>query len=299
MAQQRNIVSSHEGCPRILETTAIQGTWIHASQYYQWRRFYIMNFKSIRLPLSHCLIYTIPYLFFLLADGFTARLPVRSSTTTGSTTATFMEGSNHKCQKIIVVGGGVGGLAVASRLAGPTTDITILEKQGSVGGRCGSWIDEMGFRHERGPSLLLLPHIYEQLFQDVAQSSAKEYGFEYQRCVPSYRAIFDDGDFIDLGYPLNHTEYSTMVSNMDRLEPEGSSRWNDYMRVCEAFLDCGLPNFIEERLDLSTFPNFLFQALRGFGKAWPLKAHSDVLDGIFTSPKIKGFGFVSRSLRWS
>lgn len=190
-------------------------------------------------------------------------------------------------QRILIVGGGIGGLAVASRLAGPTTNVTILEKQSSVGGRCGSWTDDQGYRHERGPSLLLLPHIYEQLFQDVTKASAKEYGLEYQQCFPSYRAIFDDGDYIDIGYPLHHANYSTTVSKMDRLEPEGSSRWHDYMRACEAFLNCGLPNFIEERLDLKTLPNFLFQSLRGFGKAWPLNPHSDVLDRIFQSAKMK------------
>jgi phytoene dehydrogenase-like protein len=210
---------------------------------------------------------------------------------------------NHRQKRIIVVGGGIGGLAVAARLAVAqfhnafSTSVTILEKQPTVGGRCGSWTDEYGYRHERGPSLLLLPHIYERLFRDVAaaaatsgsamNTNANDYGLEYVRCVPAYRAIFDDGDHIDVGYPIDHDGYATMVNKLDTLERDGSARWNDYMSACEAFLDCGLPNFIEERLELASFPIFLWHALRDNGKAWPLKAHSDVLDAFFRSPKMK------------
>jgi phytoene desaturase (3,4-didehydrolycopene-forming) len=209
---------------------------------------------------------------------------------------------NHRQKKIIVVGGGIGGLAVAARLAvaqfdnASNTSVTILEKQPTVGGRCGSWTDEYGYRHERGPSLLLLPHIYERLFRDVVaaaatsppiNTTAHDYGLEYVRCVPAYRAIFDDGDHIDVGYPVDHNGYATMMGKMDTLEPDGAARWNDYMSACEAFLECGLPNFIEERLDLASLPNFIWHALRDNGKAWPLKAHSDVLDAFFRSPKMK------------
>jgi phytoene desaturase len=228
---------------------------------------------------------------FVLSSTTTRTNPAMTSSTEIPTSSDL---ENCRQKRIIVVGGGIGGLAVASRLAAAPAgrvnnniNVTILEKQSVVGGRCGSWTDEYGYRHERGPSLLLLPHIYERLFQEVAQCSAAEYGLDYVRCVPAYRAIFDDDDYIDVGYPLDHAEYSTMISKMNMLEPEGASRWHDYMSACEAFLDCGLPNFIEERLDLQSFPNFIFQALRNYGKAWPLKPHSDVLDAIFTSAKMK------------
>ncbi|GAX20658.1 hypothetical protein FisN_32Hh044 [Fistulifera solaris] len=74
---------------------------------------------------------------------------------------------------------------------------------------------------------------------------------------------------------------------MDTFESNGSKKWDEYMDICEAFLDCGLPNFIEERLDLSSLPKFLSAALGDFGRAWPLKPHSDVLDAIFASEKMK------------
>lgn len=208
--------------------------------------------------------------------------------------------------EVVVVGGGVGGLAIASRIAastglsaGETCRVTILEKNNEVGGRCGSFnvtIPSAGtFRHERGPSLLLLPNIYKQVFEETTGKTAAEYGLIIKQCQPAYTVIFEDGEQIDLGFPRNSVKADAVLAaletqsreTMDKFEPNGAAKWDEYMRACEAFLDCGLPNFVEQRLDLASFPAFLRESLRDFGKAWPLKPHSDVLDAIFTSDKMK------------
>jgi len=204
---------------------------------------------------------------------------------------------------VVVVGGGVGGLAIASRIASSSSAassrVTILEKNSFLGGRCGSFeVSPNGrdggvFRHERGPSLLLLPHVYRDTFSDCG-STAEACGLEIVRCVPAYQAVFDDGDIIEIGFPRRANGQEEMTaperasrSKMDRYENDGARKWDEYMAACEAFLDCGLPNFIEQRPDLASFPAFLEQSLRKFGKAWPLKPHSDVLDAIFDSDKMR------------
>lgn len=216
--------------------------------------------------------------------------------------------SNHALtptpnKKVIIVGGGVGGLSIAARIAPLAREVHIFEKNARIGGRCGSFHVSVPyingtFRHEYGPSLLLLPHVYEQLFTDCG-TTAQACGLEMKQCVPAYQCVFDDGDCILVGYPDDATTSSSSGKNrfrkeilesrqkMDSFEPGGAKRWDEYMAACQAYLDCGLPNFIEQRLDLASFPAFLRQALGGFGKAWPLKPHSDVLDAIFQSDKMK------------
>jgi phytoene desaturase (3,4-didehydrolycopene-forming) len=219
-----------------------------------------------------------------------------------TTKAKCDEGRLLRFVEVLVVGGGVGGLAIASRIAAAASaecKVTILEKNGEAGGRCGSFdvtLPSAGiFRHERGPSLLLLPNIYSEIFQETSGKTAAEYGLIMKQCKPAYTVIFEDGEQIDLGFPRNKVEADVELHGletqsrrkMDKFEPNGAAKWDEYMRTCEAFLDCGLPNFIEQRLDLVSFPAFLREALRDFGKAWPLKPHSDVLDAIFTSDKMK------------
>eukprot|EP00536_Pseudo-nitzschia_multiseries_P002135 jgi/Psemu1/235406/estExt_Genewise1.C_280111 len=216
-------------------------------------------------------------------------------------------------QHIVIVGGGVGGLAVAARIAAKSksdskaTQITILEKNDRIGGRCGSfWVDPKtgsnnggdnspetsSFRHEEGPSLLLLPKVYHEVFSDCTDSrkSASDYGLDMVRCAPAYQVVFDDGDSIRVGFPdVERDSPAAAISRqqMDAYEADGATKWDEYMATTAAYLDAGLPNFIEERLDLASLPEFLRRSLSGGGKAWPLKPHSDVLDAMFDSDKLK------------
>ena len=231
--------------------------------------------------------------------------------------ATAPKGGNQR--RVVVIGAGVGGLATAARLASqlPSVEIIVLEKNSReyVGGRCGSFdvnVDGVGtFRHERGPSLLLLKEEYESLFADCSpggnmaskgnNNAAQAYGLEMKQCIPAYQVIFDDGDTISLGYPrskcsddyyaLEEIKQMQMmeqgsISKFNSLEQDGFEKWRDYLNTCAAYLDCGLPNFIEERLDLPSFPAFLIEALREGAKRWPLQPHSSMLTSLFASPKM-------------
>lgn len=227
----------------------------------------------------------------------------------------------------------MGGLATAARIASqvPTAEITVLEKNGldKVGGRCGSFtVDNIdgvvgSFRHERGPSLLLLKEEYKQLFAECCpptttssttttaaksttsqhSNAAQDYGLTIQQCIPAYQVVFDDGDTISLGFPRSKcTSTSTSltldeikqiqvleqrsIAKFNSLETNGFMKWTDYLNTCSAYLDCGLPNFIENKLHLPSFPSFLYESLRENGKRWPLQPHSSMLESLFTSPKL-------------
>lgn len=181
-------------------------------------------------------------------------------------------------QKVVVIGGGVGGLAVASRIASSNTKckVTLLEKNEFVGGRCGSFQRKVAgvgsFRHERGPSLLLLQDVYRDVFRDCVDQLPEDFGLHMAQCVPAYKVVFEDGDSIEVGFPRKNPPETAMEAEvisrqkMNEFEQEGAAKWDEYMRATSAFLDCGLPNFIEERLDLTSFPTFMIEALRDFAK---------------------------------
>lgn len=207
---------------------------------------------------------------------------------------TELEQQNNKT--VVIVGAGVGGLAVASRLASSlskirqengyrsNTRVVVLEKNGEEwnGGRCGSFnidVDGFGsFRHERGPSLLLLKDEYLKLFTDCLDKRAEDYGLDMVPCAPAYQVVFDDGDRIHLGFPkiMENQSYvnSTLISilqersrqRMNDLEDNGFAKWEEYLRITDAYLNCGLPNFIEQKLDLSSFPAFLHESFRDGAK---------------------------------
>lgn len=233
---------------------------------------------------------TLLFGWFPLVGGFLAATSNQESQQYFLLSSTLESDVYPDTFRVVVVGSGVGGLATAARIASsdPTIDVTILEKNEHVGGRSGSFdvqIPNVGtFRHERGASLLLLPHIYNQLFEDCS-ANAKDFGLDIRPCVPAYQVVFDDGDRLNIGFPAKicssdasiQAQHLESRKKMDVLEPNGALKWDEYQKACSAFLDCGLPNFIEERLDLWSFPAFLLEALKDYGKVrhLPEKANTE------------------------
>ena len=99
-------------------------------------------------------------------------------------------------KKVSVVGGGIGGLAVAIRMAARGYHVSLFEKSEQVGGKMGQ-IKEQGFRFDTGPSLFTQPHLLEELIQ-ICNKNPKEY-FSYYKLKESCRYFFEDHTMI-IGY---------------------------------------------------------------------------------------------------
>lgn len=67
-------------------------------------------------------------------------------------------------RKIAVIGAGVGGLSVAARLASRGYSVEVFEKLSECGGR-NHMLYDSGFKFDMGPSFVLMPDFFEELFQ--------------------------------------------------------------------------------------------------------------------------------------
>ena len=65
--------------------------------------------------------------------------------------------------RVVVVGAGMAGLAVAARLATLGHDVVVCEQAETWGGKLGTFSRD-GFTFDTGPSLLTLPDVYRDLF---------------------------------------------------------------------------------------------------------------------------------------
>ena len=155
----------------------------------------------------------------------------------GTSTSGIDDGK--KKNKAIVVGAGVGGLGMASRLAHAGYEVTLLEKNDSVGGRCRSEQFDSEYRFDTGPSLLLLPDRYREQFKAVGEKFEDYVTIE--RCDPAYRAHFGDHTTLDLMY-----DAEKMRKQLDDVEEGAGGAYLDWLGRARASLDYGVAAFIDK-----------------------------------------------------
>ena len=102
-------------------------------------------------------------------------------------------------RRALVVGAGLGGLAVALRLRRLGYDVVVVEKNARAGGRCDTW-GEAGFRFDTGPTILLMRDVLDSLFTDCGERL--EDHLDLVRLHPNYRITFADGAELVVGSDL-------------------------------------------------------------------------------------------------
>jgi phytoene desaturase len=90
----------------------------------------------------------------------------------------------------LVIGAGIGGIATAARLAKNGYEVTVLEKESTPGGRCNQIVRD-GHRFDIGPTLFLMPEIWEETFASLGEKMSDH--LELTRIDPTYKVHFDDG----------------------------------------------------------------------------------------------------------
>lgn len=101
--------------------------------------------------------------------------------------------------QVVVIGGGVGGLSAAARLAAGGHQVTLCEQAPVVGGKLGTHEvrrPEGTFRFDTGPSLLTLPSVLEELFRETGDPL--ESVLDLVPLDPVARCRFADGTRLDV-----------------------------------------------------------------------------------------------------
>lgn len=93
------------------------------------------------------------------------------------------------------MGAGMGGLAVAARLAATGHEVTVFEQSGIPGGK-NAGLSRDGFRFDLGPSTLTLPAVYRDLFLKTGRSL--EDSVDLQEVDPAFAYHFGDGSSVTL-----------------------------------------------------------------------------------------------------
>lgn len=128
-------------------------------------------------------------------------------------------------KSIIVIGGGLGGISAAIRLAQSGYDVTLYEKNNHIGGKVNR-LETQDFGFDLGPSILTMPYIFENLFRYSHKNMADYVTIE--RLPLQWRSFFTNGETIDLYEDLNQ-----MLEANDNLNEEDIQQVHDFLNYAE------------------------------------------------------------------
>jgi phytoene desaturase len=116
-------------------------------------------------------------------------------------------------KKVIVIGAGPGGLTAAMLCAHRGYDVTVIEREDSVGGRnCA--ITENGYTYDTGPTFLMMDFILREIFEQTGRDVEKY--CEMVPLDPMYRLSFPDRTF----HPTS--DHEKMAEEIARVFPDSA-----------------------------------------------------------------------------
>lgn len=138
---------------------------------------------------------------------------------------------------VVVVGGGIAGLATAALLAREGRDVTLVEATEEVGGRAGSW-SSGGFRFDTGPSWFLMPEVFDHFFRLCGTSSAEQ--LDLVRLDPGYRVYFENqSEPVDV-----RSDRAASTALFESLEPGAGAVLDRYLDSARMTYDLALRRFL-------------------------------------------------------
>ncbi len=181
-------------------------------------------------------------------------------------------------QKAIVIGAGIGGIAIAGRLAQNGYDVTVLEKNSKPGGRTDQLIVD-GHRFDTGPTLFLMPYIFAETYAALGERMQDH--LDLQRIDPTYRIRFDDG--VELSLTADMVQ---MQEQLETIEPGSFGGYLRYMSEGRQHLTTSLERFVGRNFSgLGDY--FSPRNLPLLFKLKALTKHYDNIGNYFSDPRLK------------
>lgn len=117
-------------------------------------------------------------------------------------------------KKVIIIGGGVGGLATALRLLKNGFKVQIFEKNETIGGRVNI-IEAENYQFDLTASILMMPDLYKEIFSYV-NKDYQDY-LEFIQIDPIYRVFSPDRTVLDLDNNI-----ASLTKNLEEISKEDS-----------------------------------------------------------------------------
>lgn len=178
-------------------------------------------------------------------------------------------------KSVIICGAGIGGLTTAIYLKNSGFDVTVFEKNNSPGGKMGEFKKD-GFRFDSGPSLITMPHIYDEFFK----SNNIKNKFELKKLDITCRYFWNDG--MVFNYFSDEGKLKNEIIEVFGIESQKS--FEKYILYVEKIYNLSIDSFLNNEFNLKSFLNL--NGLKNIFKFVNLKSLHSLNKSFFDNYKL-------------
>ncbi len=136
-------------------------------------------------------------------------------------------------KKVAIIGAGVGGLAAAARLGSRGHEAVVFEKLPECGGRAHCIVDK-GFTFDTGPSFILMPDFFEEVFTYCGEKMS-DY-LDLKVLNTNYKIFYPDGDSLTVYKDREKTSHE-----LERIEKGSSVKYLSFLKDLKELDACVRP----------------------------------------------------------
>jgi len=137
---------------------------------------------------------------------------------------------------INIIGSGFSSLAASCYLAQAGYDVTIFEKNNTIGGRARQ-LKKEGFTFDIGPTWYWMPDVFERFFNDFDKKPSDYYTLE--KLNPAYSVYFGKDDFITIEDTLNKIKIA-----FENEEPGSSKKLTQFIAKAKSNYDIAIKDLV-------------------------------------------------------
>ncbi len=180
-------------------------------------------------------------------------------------------------KSVIVIGSGFAGLSAASFMAKEGWEVTVLEKNGTPGGRARQ-LKADGFTFDMGPSFYWMPDVFERYFNQFGKKVSDYYSLA--RLDPSYRIYWKDG------FTNMPADYEELKLVFESIEPGSAARLEKYLQGAAYKYEVGV-NKLVYKPSRSVTEFMDWQTISGVFKLQVFSSIKKHIAKYFTHPKLR------------
>ncbi|MED4533163.1 phytoene desaturase family protein [Metabacillus fastidiosus] len=180
-------------------------------------------------------------------------------------------------KKIIIVGGGLGGLSAAVTLANAGFQVELFEKNRHFGGKL-MHVQLGDYSFDFGPNTITMPYIFQEVIEQTGEK-AEDY-FNMIKLNTHTRNIFQDGTQFDFS-----SNQQDVITQLEKLDPAGARHYPSFIGEITRLYHLSKKHFF--RRSFCSWRDYTSPALAAaMTKVKPLQTLDNFFRSYFSNPNI-------------